>query len=89
MVAAPLSFLSLPRSIDRFCQVQVQKANGECGVDVLPYQPATFAYSPVVTAVNNSIGSVQGGSLLTLITQAAAFNTTQPTNNKASTGPNT
>eukprot|EP00882_Tetradesmus_deserticola_P020224 GHRQ01021804.1.p1 GENE.GHRQ01021804.1~~GHRQ01021804.1.p1 ORF type:complete len:146 (+),score=25.93 GHRQ01021804.1:489-926(+) len=70
-------------------QIVVQKANGQTGVDGVPSQPARVAYSPVVTAVssgsNVAAGSVQGGVMLQLTSSAAAFNTTNPGQNKVST----
>jgi hypothetical protein len=65
-------------------QVQVQKANGEFGVDRRPSQPVRFTYSPIITRVDNNVGSVPGGSLLQLSSPAAAFNVTDPSQNTVS-----
>lgn len=63
-------------------QVGVQKASGEYGVDSRPFLPARFAYSPIMTALENNVGSVQGGRLLKLTSPAAAFNATHPAKNR-------
>lgn len=69
-------------------QIVLQKANGELGVDAVPWQPARFVYSPVITAVssgsNAAAGSIQGGVLLQLTSSAAAFNTTHANQNTVS-----
>lgn len=65
-------------------QVQVQKADGDFGVDRRPSQPVRFAYSPIITRVDNNVGSVQGGSLLQLSSPTAAFNVTAPSQNTVS-----
>jgi hypothetical protein len=62
-------------------QVRVQKASGEYGVDSRPFLPARFSYSPIITAVEDNVGSVQGGRLLKLMSPAAAFNTTHTAQN--------
>lgn len=65
-------------------QVRVQTSNGSFGVDDVPTSPARFTHSPLITSIAQNMGSVQGGRLLQLTSGAAAFNTTQPYNNRVS-----
>lgn len=60
------------------------KANGESNVDAVPYQPATFIYRPLITGIEQNVGSVQGGVLPKLTASAPAFNTTHAARNAVS-----
>lgn len=62
----------------------MQKANGDFGVDIRAFDTVRFTYSPVITRIEQSVGSVQGGRMLRLTSPAAAFNMTHPSRNMVS-----